>query len=78
MAPKGKKSEPEQDFLHMQKELGEATLACKQLQKQLKSLLPQLDYWYVAAENGPHSDELLKLCVDFQAIDNAIDELFNK
>ena len=78
MAPRGKKSEPEHDFGQLQKELGEATLACKQLQKQLKSLIPKLNYWFIAAGNNRHSDELLKLYVDFQGIDNAIDDLFDK
>ena len=78
MAPTGKKSEPEHDFAQMQKELGEATLACKQLKKQLKTLIPQLDYWYVAAGNHKVSEELLKLFVDFKGIDDAISDLFDK
>ncbi len=78
MAPRGKKSAPEHDFGQMQKELGEATLACKKLQKQLKLLIPKLDHWYMAAGNNRHSDELLKLYIDFQGIETAIDGLFDK
>lgn len=77
MAPGGKASEPELDFAQMQKELGEATLACKQLKKKLKSLVPKLNYWYVAVGDTRHSEELLKLYVDFKGIDDAIDDLFS-